>query len=108
LIGNTGTTSKTFSQGSSYISGFLNFNGLRNIYLCSGNLCSMNIVGPRGSVHPIIKKVPVTSDYGFNIFSGGSISHDYVEASKQVWNVIDLNDSPVSFSIVLSTILEDL
>ena len=80
----------------------------------------MNIVGPRGSVHPIIKKVPVTSDYGFNIFSGGSISHDYVEASKQVWkclefrledvygNVIDLNDSPVSFSIVLSTILEDL
>jgi hypothetical protein len=120
LIGNTGSTSDTFTQGSSYISGFLNFNGLRNIYICSSNLCAMNIVGPRGAVHNIIKKVPVTSDYGFNIFSGGSIAHDYVEASKQVWkclefriedtygNIINLNNSPVSFSIVLSTILEDL
>ena len=33
LIGHMGTTSNTFTQGSSYISGFLNFNGLRNIYI---------------------------------------------------------------------------
>jgi hypothetical protein len=80
----------------------------------------MNVIGPRGSIHPVIKKVPVTSDYGFNIFSGESIAHDYIEASRQTWkclefrledvhgNAIDLNYCPVSFSIVLSTILEDL
>jgi hypothetical protein len=62
----------------------------------------------------------VTSDYGYNIFAGGSIAHDYIECSKQTWktlefqlqdvfgNCIDLNNNPVSFSIILSTINEDM
>ena len=82
-------------------------------------MCSLSVIGPRGSPANIVKKVPVTSDFGYVVFSGGSIAHDFIETSRQVWktleftiedvegNVIDLNSNPVSFSIILSTINED-
>ena len=77
-------------------------------------------LGPNGAPANIIKKVPVTSDYGYNVFAGGSIAHDYIERSKQTWktlefqfqdvfaNNINLNNNHVSFSIILSTINEDM
>ena len=68
----------------------------------------------------IVKTNPVTSDYGYNICTSGSIAHDYIECSKRTWktleftledvygNKVNLNDYPVSFSIILSTINEDM
>ena len=82
-------------------------------------MCSLSVIGPRGAVCNICKKVPVTSEYGYVVFSGGSIAHEYIECSRQTWktleftledvngNIIDLNDNPVSLSIILSTINED-
>ena len=120
LIHNTKKITPGYNRGTSYWSEFINFNGIRNLYLCSPNLCSLSVLGPNGSPANIVKKIPVTSDYGFNIFAGGSIAHDYIECSKQTWktlefqlqdvfgNNIDLNNNPISFSIILSTINEDM
>jgi hypothetical protein len=120
LIHNTKKITPGYNRGTSYWSEFINFNGIRNLYLCSPNLCSLSVLGPNGSPSNIVKKIPVTSDYGFNIFAGGSIAHDYIECSKQTWrtlefqlqdvfgNNIDLNNNPISFSIILSTINEDM
>ena len=121
LIGNNTTnTSNTYNNANGYTSPFLSFSGVRNLYLCSPNLCSLSVIGPRGGVCNIVKKIPVTSDYGYNICTSGSIAHDYIECSKQTWktleftfedvcgNKVNLNHNPVSFSIILSTINEDL
>jgi hypothetical protein len=121
LIGNFATNSfKTYNNANGYTSPFLSFSGVRNLYLCSPNLCSLSVIGPRGGVCNIVKKIPVTSDYGYNIVTSGSIAHDYIECSKQTWktlefsledvygNKVNLNNNPVSFSIILSTINEDL
>ena len=120
LIHNTKKITPGYNRGTSYWSEFINFNGIRNLYLCSPNLCSLSVLGPNGSPANIVKKIPVTSDYGFNIFAGGTIAHDYIECSKQTWrtlefqlqdvfgNNIDLNNNPISFSIILSTINEDM
>jgi len=120
LIHNTKKITPGYNRGTSYWSEFINFNGVRNLYLCSPNLCALSVLGPNGSPANIVKKIPVTSDYGFNIFAGGSIAHDYIECSKQTWktlefqlqdvfgNNIDLNNNPISFSIILSTINEDM
>jgi len=120
LIQNTKKITPGYNRWTSYWSEFINFNGIRNLYLCSPNLCSLSVLGPNGSPANIVKKIPVTSDYGFNIFAGGSIAHDYIECSKQTWktlefqlqdvfgNNIDLNNNPISFSIILSTINEDM
>ena len=119
FIQNRNNFTNAYSHYQPYYTDFMNFNGLRNIYLCSPNLCSLSVLGPNGAPANIIKKIPVTSDYGYNIFAGGSIAHDYIECSKQTWktlefqlqdvygNCIDLNNNPVSFSIILSTINED-
>lgn len=120
LIGNTLTTSPSYDQNIPYISGFMNFTNVRNVYICSSNIASLNVIGPRGSVSAIVKKVPVTADYGYTIVDSQSVAHDYHDVSKQTWNsldfsledvygnVLDLNNNPVSFSIILSTVKEDL
>ena len=119
LIQNRNDFTKNYNSGVVYQSDFMNFNTIRNVYICSPNLCSLSVIGPRGSNANIVKKVLVTSDYGYVVYSGGSIAHDFIECSRQTWktleftledvegNIIDLNSNPVSFSIILSTINED-
>jgi hypothetical protein len=119
LIQNTNDFSGTYNNSKLYQTDFLNFNHIRNVYICSPNLCSLSVIGPRGGQANIVKKVPVTSDWGYVVYSSGSIAHDFVECSTQTWktleftledvegNIIDLNNNPVSFSIILSTINED-
>jgi hypothetical protein len=119
LIQNTNNFTKNYNNNLLYQTDFMNFNTIRNIYICSPNLCSLSVIGPRGGPANIVKKVPVSSDFGYVVYSGGSIAHDFIECSRQTWktleftiedvegNVIDLNSNPVSFSIILSTINED-
>jgi len=119
LIQNTKDSTPMFNRNVSYWSNFMNFNTIRNVYICSPNLCSLSVIGPRGGLCNIAKKVPVTSDYGYVVYSGGSIAHDFIECSIQCLktleftledvngNIIELNDNPVSFSIIFSTINED-
>ena len=76
-------------------------------------------MGPRGESN-IVKKVPVSSDYGYLILDNVVASHDYIDVSKQLLSVIEfklssargdvipLHGSHVSFSIVMSTIKPDV
>ena len=54
-----------------------------NIYLSSPTLSSYSTLGPRGE-NNIIKKVPVTSDYGSMIFDSVVASHDWTDVSNRL------------------------
>ena len=44
-------------------SGFLNFQGINNMYVSSPNLGTFTTIGPRGE-QTIINKIPVSSEFG--------------------------------------------
>lgn len=107
-----GNTSNTFT------SGFLNFQTYDNIYLSSPNLGNFTTIGPRGQ-STLIKKIPVSSAWGFMIIDRSTSVHDYLECGKQTLKSIEfhLKDSRgayinmhganVSFSIVFAHKSED-
>ena len=82
-----------------------------NVYLSSPTLSSYSTLGPRGE-NNIIKKVPVTSDYGSMIFDSVVASHDWVNVSKILLKTlefrlsdaygrtIDFHGIPVSLSLI--------
>ena len=112
----TGTT--TYSQvGGTVETGFINLRSIHNIYITSPNLGAFDTLGPRGEQN-IIKKVPVSSDWGYVIFDSVVSEHDYIDVSKGYFktielalrdvrgNVIDLNKAHWSVSIVFSMLKE--
>ena len=82
-----------------------------NVYLYSPTLSSYSTLGPRGE-NNIIKKVPITSDYGSMIFDSVVASHDWVNVSKILLKTlefrlsdaygrtIDMRGMPISSSLV--------
>ena len=91
----------------------------RNIYLTSPNLSSFSTIGARGE-NNIIKKIPITSDFGYLIVDSITSDHDWLDCSGITLNNVEFvlkdvkgNDVPlhgshVSFSIVFSRLsLED-
>jgi hypothetical protein len=98
-------------------SGFINLRSVHNIYVTSPNLGSFDTLGPRGEQN-IVKKVPVSSDWGYVIFDSVVSEHDYIDVSKGYFktielvlrdvrgNVIDLNKAHWSLSIVFSMMKE--
>ena len=98
---------------SPFISGCLNLQGFRSIYISSSNLTNFNTLGARGE-NSIIKKVITSSDFGYLIVSELESDHDYLDCSRMSLNTIDfqltdvkgniipLHSSPVSFTIVFS------
>ena len=98
---------------SPFISGCLNLQGFRSIYISSSNLSNFNTLGARGE-NSIIKKVITASDFGYLIVSELESDHDYLDCSRMTLNTIDflltdvkgnvipLHSSPVSFTIVFS------
>ena len=112
----TGTT--TYSQvGGTEETGFINLRSIHNIYITSPNLGAFDTLGPRGEQN-IIKKVPVSADWGNVIFDSVVSEHDYIDVSKGYFktielvlrdvrgNVIDLNKAHWSLSIVFSMMKE--
>ena len=85
----------------------------RNLYLTSPNLSSFTTMGARGEAN-IIKKIPVSSDFGYLIIDSYTSNHDWLDCSNLTLNnlefvlkdvkgnVIPLHGSHVSFSIVFS------
>ena len=59
-----------------------------NIYISSPNIGSFSTLGPRGESN-IIKKVPVSTDYGFMIFDNVVAPHDYMIVSKQLLKTLE-------------------
>lgn len=109
---------KINSSANPYISGYVNLNPVRNIFITSGNLGGYNtlsISGERG----IIKKVPVRANYNELIYDDAVLGIDYLTCSRQslsrlefqlkdmYGNFINLHGNHWSFSIVFAKMKED-
>ena len=116
LQNNTGT-SDTYSSAKFYTSGFLELLNIRNIYLHSSNLSAFSTYGGKGTSN-IIKKIPVSSDFGYLIISNSTSDHDWLSCASlsigmlefQLRDVngklVPLHGSNVSFSIVFAKEIE--
>lgn len=100
-----------------FTTGYINMFPVRNIYITSfglGNFNTMSISGERA----VVKKVPVTANYGDFIYDQSVIGMDYLDCSKQTLSrigfrlnniygeTINLHGHHWSFSIVFSRIQE--
>jgi len=109
----TNRTINNNSPTSPFVSGMLNLQGFRAVYVSSSNLSNFNTLGPRGE-NDIIKKVLTTSDFGYLIIDQVVSDHDWLDCSRMTLNTIDFQirdvkgnfinfrDSPVSFTIVFT------
>ena len=108
LLGNYTAQSLT---AQTFKSGIVDLRRFHNVYIFSANLSSFKTLGPRGASN-IIKKVPVTTEYGFTIFDNIVVSHAWIDVSKLLLKTlefrlsdaycetIDLRGAPISFSLV--------
>lgn len=118
---NTDGSSNIYDDNTPYVSGFIDIlAGKHYLYLTSPNLGSYTALGPRGERN-IVKKIMVTQNYGYNCIEGASFSgDDYIDVSKQslktlnfkltdaFGNVVNLNGSNFSFSVVFSLLKNDV
>ena len=109
------TNSSTVNLGSeyyrSYGSGFIDSLNAHNVYLHCPNLGHFNSIGVRGE-NTIIKKVPVSSSFGYLIIDSVVAPHDKIDVSRQLvktlqfslrdvyGSVINLHGAAISFSRV--------
>ena len=73
-----------------YRSGFLNFQGINNMYLSSPNLGCFTTIGPRGE-QTIIKQIPVSSEFGYMVIERSASQHDYLECAKTTLRTLEFN-----------------
>jgi len=114
LIGNTNTPTSMYTSTAPFVSGMLDLLSIRNIFISSPNLGSFSTMGARGESN-IIKKVPVSSDFGYLIIDSFTSPHDFLDCSRLTLgtiefslrdvkgNYIPLHGGHVSFSIVFSS-----
>ena len=112
LIGNISINTTTHANNAAYEKP-LNLNPIRNIYIHSPNLGNFNTYGPRGE-NTIIKKVPVSNNFGEMIFDQFMASNDSLDCSRQTLKTLEFrltdvngieipfNGSYCSFSIVFN------
>ena len=108
LLGNYTTQSLT---AQAFESGIVDLRRFHNVYISSANLSTFQTLGPRGECN-IIKKIPVTTEYGFTIIDNIVVSHDWIDVSKQLLKTlefklsdaygrnINLRGMPISFSLI--------
>ena len=106
-------TNRTANNGNTFVSGMLNLNGFRAVYISSSTLSNYNTLGPRGE-NNIIKKVPVNADFGYICIDQHVSDHDFLPVERMTLNTIDFqvrdvkgdiipfHGSPISFTIVFS------
>jgi hypothetical protein len=111
LLTNTAKVS-TIGTPSSPVKFYLNLQPVRNIYMRSPNISSFSTIGCNGE-SLIIKKIPVSSNFGDMIFNNITSANDFLDCSKQTWKTlefhlldvnskyINLHGSNVSFSLIL-------
>jgi hypothetical protein len=93
--------------------GFLNLIRHTNLYLCSDDLTSFRTIGPNGD-SSILKKIPVTVNFGSIIVSETVLPGDYIELGSKTMRqlsfrllgtdgqVVNLNGGEISFSLVFN------
>ena len=99
----------------SYESGFIDLLNVHNVYLHCPDLGHFNSIGVRGE-NTIIKKVPVSSSFGYLVIDSVVAPHDKIDVSRQLvktvefslrdvyGSVINLHGAAISFSLVFVTI----
>ena len=120
LLRNYAGTSPVYGKDNGpFVSGFLDLQPIRNIFIASPNLGSFNTLGSKGEAN-IICKVPVNADFGYLVIANIIAPHDFLNCSKQTLrtiefhlkdvkgNYIPLHGGHCSFSIVFSAIFEDV
>ena len=73
------------SPGTSFETGFIDLPNVHNIYIHSSNLGHYSSIGVRGE-NTIIKKVPVSSSFGYLIMDSVVAPHDKIDVSRQLLN----------------------
>jgi hypothetical protein len=76
ILRNTEGSSSFYDSNIPHVSGVLDLQLVRNIYMHSPNLGNFNTIGPLGE-SSIIKKVPVTSNYNEMIFDAVMTGNDF-------------------------------
>ena len=88
------------------------------MYVSSPNLGTFTTIGPRGE-QTIIKKIPVSSEFGYMIIDRSTSQHDYLECGKTTLRTLEFNlkdgrgryvplhNANISFSLVFSIKSED-
>ena len=86
VIRNTNNTyyhPSTTSGVSSYATGFIDLSNIHNIYIHSSNFGHYNSIGVRCE-NTIIKKVPVSSSFGYLIMDSVVAPHDKIDVRRQL------------------------
>ena len=109
----TNRTPKLCGSGSPFISGMLNLQGFRSLYISSSTLSNYDTLGPQGE-NSIIKKVVTDADFGYLMIDQVVSDHDYLGCGRMTLNTIDFqirdvkgnfipfHDSPVSFTLIFT------
>ena len=102
------------SSVQSYSSDFLNLNWINNIYISSPNLGSFDTIFAGNGATNVIKKVPVTVNYGFMVIDQLMNPNEYLDCSRQTLQSLEfhlktsrgqfvpLHGAHVSFSILFN------
>ena len=99
VLSNLNGLSPFYSISSPYISGFLNLQPINNIYLHSSSLGNYNSLSCDGS-QTVIKKIPVSQDYGIVIHDQTILFNDYNECSHQNIKMLDFQLKTASGVII--------
>ena len=100
------------APASLYACWFLNLQSINNVYITSPNLGSFDTVSAFS--HNIVKKVPVTANYGYMIFDNAMTTNDFLDCSNQTLKTIEfhirdgrgryinLHNAHITFSIIFN------
>ena len=76
-----------YQYGNAYVSGFVNLQHIRNIYIHSSQSSNYNQVNLRTGDSTVVKKVPVTAPHAGITFDGDGVNAlDYLDVSKRTLN----------------------
>ena len=89
LLTNTDNVS-TIGTTATPVQFYTNLQSIRNIYMRSPNISSFSTIGANGE-SSIIKKIPVTSNFGDMIFNNITSSSDFGDCSKQAWKTLEFH-----------------
>jgi hypothetical protein len=117
ILSNATGTSPLYGPNYPFVSGFLQLTH-NDVFITSPNLGTYTTLGPRGETN-ILRKVPVTSTYGYLVVDQWTSNHSYLDCSEQTLNilefeirdvtgqVVDLHGHHVSFALVFAAHSED-
>ena len=119
VLSNLEGSNVLYDSNTPFVSGFLNFQPISNIYLHSTSLGNFSSISVDGS-QTVIKKIAVNVDYGIMIHDQCVLFNDYNDCSNQNLkmlefqlkdargDIIPLHGVNVNFSIIFSRTNPDL